>query len=158
MPTMIHIPYSQAEGGNSTSKGPSKTFTGDVYLDKIFFDRANTIANVTFTPCARTHWHTHEGGQLIRVVAGSGWVCDRGDKPKRLRVGDTVSAQLGSRQDECGCAIKRRVDRSQVWCPPGTEHWHGADDGSYMVHFVHAHGSVDWLEAVSDEDYAKKSG
>lgn len=32
----------------------------------------------------------------------------------------------------------------------------GADDGSYMTHFVHAHGSVDWLEPVSEEDYAKK--
>lgn len=89
---MIHIPSSQAEGGNSTSKGPSDKFVGDVYLDKIHFDKANTIANVTFTPCARTNWHTHEHGQLIRVVAGSGWVCDRGDKPKRLRVGDTVSS------------------------------------------------------------------
>ncbi|KAK3051574.1 hypothetical protein LTR09_007229 [Extremus antarcticus] len=131
---MIHIPSSQAEGGNSTSKGPSDKFVGDVYLDKIHFDKANTIANVTFTPCARTNWHTHEHGQLIRVVAGSGWVCDRGDKPKRLRVGDTV------------------------WCPPGTEHWHGADDGAYMVHFVHAHGDVEWLEPVSDEEYSKKSG
>jgi len=33
---------------------------------------------------------------------------------------------------------------------------HGADDGSFMTHFVHAHGSVDWLEAVSEEDYKKK--
>ena len=54
---------------------------------------------VTFTPCARTNWHTHEGGQLIQCIAGSGWVCDRGASPKKLSVGDTV------------------------WCPPGTEHW-----------------------------------
>ena len=35
---------------------------------------------------------------------------------------------------------------------------HGADDGSYMTHFVHARGKVDWLEPVSDEDYAEKRG
>lgn len=133
MPKMIFVSDSSKEG-NSTAKGPEKTFTGDVYLDMIHNDKQNTIANVMFTPCARTNWHWHEGGQLIRCIAGSGWICDRGDTPKQLKVGDTV------------------------WCPPGIEHWHGADDGSYMVHFVHAHGSVDWKEPVSDEDYAKKSG
>ena len=94
---MIHIPYSQTPGGQSTSKGPAKTFTGDVYLDMIHNDKANTIANVMFTPCARTHWHTHEHGQLIRVSAGSGWVCDRGGVPKRLRTGDTVSTACTDR-------------------------------------------------------------
>jgi quercetin dioxygenase-like cupin family protein len=86
---MIFIPNSQKEG-QSTSKGPSKTFVGDVYLDMIHSDNQNVIANVMFTPCARTNWHTHESGQLIRCVAGSGWICDRGDQPKRLKIGDTV--------------------------------------------------------------------
>ena len=112
---MIFVPNSCKEG-QSTSKGPDKLFVGDVYLNLVHSDDQNVIADVTFTPCARTNWHTHEGGQLIRCVAGSGWICDRGDSPQRLKVGDTV------------------------WCPPGTEHWHGADDGSYMTHFVHAHG------------------
>lgn len=114
---MIFIPNSSKEG-DSTSKGPTKNFSGDVWLDLLHNDKENTIANVTFTPCARTNWHTHAGGQLVRVLAGSGWICDRGETPRRLRCGDTV------------------------WCPPGTEHWHGADDGTYMTHFVHAHGSV----------------
>jgi quercetin dioxygenase-like cupin family protein len=116
------------------SKGPNNRFSGDVYLTLLHNDKANTIATVMFTPCGRTNWHTHEGGQLIRVISGNGWVCDRGGTPKRLKTGDTV------------------------WCPPGTEHWHGADDDSGMVHFVHAHGAVEWLEPVSDEDYGKKSG
>lgn len=88
---MIFLSQSSAKTGSSTSKGPNKNFVGDVYLDLIHNDPQNTIANVTFTPCARTNWHTHEGGQLIRCVAGSGWVCDRGDQPKRLGVGDVVS-------------------------------------------------------------------
>ena len=128
MPTsMVLIPNSKKEG-KSTSKGPDRIFKGDVWLDSIFNDPDNVIANVTFTPCARTNWHTHENGQLLVCTMGSGWVCDRGEKARRLNAGDTV------------------------WCPPGTEHWHGADDDSLMAHFVHARGKVDWLETVSDEE------
>lgn len=61
---MIFIENS-CKQGDSTSKGPSKTFVGDVYLNLIHTDEQNVIADVTFTPCARTNWHTHEGGQLI---------------------------------------------------------------------------------------------
>ena len=53
MPSMIFIKGTQKEGGQSTAKGPAKTFVGDVYLDMAYNDEQNTIANVTFTPCAR---------------------------------------------------------------------------------------------------------
>ncbi|KAJ5883195.1 uncharacterized protein N7473_010081 [Penicillium subrubescens] len=45
---------------------PTETFTGDVYLDPIHFDAEAAIANVTFTPCARTHWHAHEKNDQSR--------------------------------------------------------------------------------------------
>ncbi|KAK3072134.1 hypothetical protein LTR53_007365 [Teratosphaeriaceae sp. CCFEE 6253] len=131
MPEMIFVPNSSA-AGPSTAQGPDTWFTGQVFIDKVHADANAQIANVMFTPCARTNWHTHEDGQLIRCIAGSGWICDKGASPKKLQVGDTV------------------------WCPPGTTHWHGADDGSYMVHFVLARGRCDWHDAVTDEEYAKK--
>ncbi|PYI32188.1 hypothetical protein BP00DRAFT_494710 [Aspergillus indologenus CBS 114.80] len=56
------IILSNSSDGHSTAK-PTATSTGDVYLDVIHFDNNAAIANVTFTPCARTHWHTHEHGQ-----------------------------------------------------------------------------------------------
>lgn len=46
-PSMIFIAGSSKEG-QSTSKGPEKLFVGDVWLDSIFNDEQNTIANVTF--------------------------------------------------------------------------------------------------------------
>ena len=87
---------------------------------------------MNFAPCARTYWHTHEKGQLLRVQAGSGWICDKGGKPTRIGVGDVI------------------------WCPPGTTHWHGAGDRSYMVHQASSFGGVEWLEEVKDEEYGKK--
>lgn len=118
---------------NQTIAKPTATFTGEVYVDPINRDTSVVMANVTFTPCARTHWHTHEGGQVIRVLSGSGWICDKGKEARRIKAGDTV------------------------WAPAGTTHWHGADDGSLMTHFVVGLGETVWHEAVSDEEYKKRS-
>lgn len=102
---------------------------GDVYIDPVNGGENISVANVNFAPCAHTAWHTHGGGQLLTVLAGAGWVCDRGGQPVKISAGDVV------------------------WCPPGTTHWHGADANSYMVHTAVSLGSVEWLEAVSDTDY-----
>jgi quercetin dioxygenase-like cupin family protein len=112
---------------------PSGTFTGEVFLEMLHMDDKAALANVTFTPCARTYWHTHEGGQLIRVLSGAGWVCDKGMEARRIKAGDSI------------------------WAPAGTTHWHGADDGSIMTHFVVGHGKTEWHEAVTDEEYNKRA-
>ncbi|KAL3422434.1 cupin 2 conserved barrel domain protein [Phlyctema vagabunda] len=114
--------------GKSTIKGGA-TFTGDVWIDMAHRDDSIAMANVTFTPCARTHWHTHHDGQVLRVTVGSGWICDRGGKPQRINVGDLI------------------------WSPPGTTHWHGADEDSYLSHLAIGIGKTEWLEAVTDEEY-----
>jgi len=116
-------------------------FTGAVAIDPlhthqpshdIIADFPASVSMVTFTPGAHTYWHWHERGQLLTVTKGSGWVCDRGGEPKRLKEGDVV------------------------WCPPDTTHWHGADDGSEMMHIAFSMGGVKWLEAVNDQEYAAK--
>ena len=43
-PQMVFIAGSTKEG-KSTSKGPESRFVGDVWLDAIFNDKDNTIAN-----------------------------------------------------------------------------------------------------------------
>ncbi|KAL4958415.1 RmlC-like cupin domain-containing protein [Aspergillus filifer] len=113
---------------------PTTTFTGQVYLDPLSLDPSAAIANVTFTPCARTHWHTHIGGQVIKVLSGSGWICDKGGKARRIKTGDVI------------------------WTSPGTTHWHGADEGSIMSHFVVGIGETKWLEEVTDEEYREREG
>ncbi|KAL3480873.1 RmlC-like cupin domain-containing protein [Aspergillus californicus] len=131
MPESTIFPGTVAPDHKTIKVGP--TFTGDVFLDPIKIDPKVAIANVTFTPCARTYWHTHEEGQVIRVVAGSGWICDKGGEARRIKTGDVI------------------------WAPAGTTHWHGADDESLMSHFVVGLGKTTWLEAVTDEEYAKKA-
>jgi quercetin dioxygenase-like cupin family protein len=112
---------------------PTATFTGEVFLDMLQVDGQAALANVTFTPCARTHWHTHQGGQVIRVLSGSGWICDKGKQARRIKAGDTI------------------------WAPAGTTHWHGADDGSIMTHFVVGIGATDWHDAVTEEEYRSRA-
>lgn len=123
-------------GSKPSIHGPSaieNAFTGgDVYIDPVHAAEGINVSNVNFAPCARTHWHTHAGGQLLTVIAGSGWVCDKGAKPVKISAGDVV------------------------WCPAGTTHWHGADEGSYMVHQAVSLGGVEWLEKVADEEYGKR--
>ncbi|KAH0831530.1 cupin [Fonsecaea pedrosoi] len=119
-------------GASSTPGKAMGTFTGDVWLDSVLRADNISVANVNFTPCARTNWHRHDGGQLLKITGGSGWICDRGSEPRRITVGDVV------------------------WCPPGAIHWHGADGASFMVHEAVSYGKIDWYEPVKDEEYAAK--
>lgn len=81
---------------------------------------------------ARTNWHWHEWGQLCTVVKGQGWICDKGQRPRRITAGDVI------------------------WCAPGVTHWHGADDGTQMMHMALSMGGVEWYDPVGDEEYAAK--
>ncbi|CAH0058440.1 unnamed protein product [Clonostachys solani] len=117
---------------NTKTHQVTETFTGQVLSNIMHLDQAAGIASVTFTPCARTHWHTHVEGQMIHVLSGSGWICDKGSKARRIRAGDTI------------------------WASPGTTHWHGADDESVMTHLVMVTGGTDWHEPVTEAEYAQR--
>lgn len=120
-----------SHGAGAATEKRGSTFTGEVWADPILNkpDEGIVMLNVTFTPCARTHWHHHENGQVLEVKAGSGWICDRGGEPQRLNVGDIV------------------------WAPPGTTHWHGGGENTLMTHLAISRGKTTWLEPVADEDY-----
>ncbi|KAJ5996422.1 hypothetical protein N7499_007261 [Penicillium canescens] len=111
---------------------PTETFSGDVSLDPIHMGTDAAIAYFTVTPCAQTHWYTHEKGQMIKVVAGSGRICDKGGVPRCLKTGDVV------------------------WAPARNIHWHGADDSSIMTQFVIGIGSTVWHVAVTEGEYSEK--
>ena len=125
-------------GSQPSRKGPVETFTGTVRVDPLFSaqDPARTSgASVTFEPGARSAWHTHPLGQILIVTAGLGRVQQWGASVQEIRPGDIV------------------------WIPPGVKHWHGAGPTTGMTHFAiqeHLDGKVvDWLEKVSDEQYAR---
>ncbi|KAJ6045253.1 uncharacterized protein N7446_003456 [Penicillium canescens] len=69
MPKTLIVP-SSSQGSQPILK-PTTTFTGDVYLDIFHMDDTTAINNVTFTPYARTYWHTHEEGQFLKAPPGT---------------------------------------------------------------------------------------
>ncbi|QEL57844.1 cupin domain-containing protein [Chromobacterium paludis] len=95
------------------------------------------LANVTFEPGCRNHWHIHHaksgGGQMLICTAGEGWFQQEGEP--------AVSLQEGS----------------FVYIPAGKKHWHGAKADSWFSHLAIEIPGVgsrnEWLEPVSDEAY-----
>jgi len=124
----MKISRARLEGAPTELRGP--TFTGDVWADPVLAETDGvTITNVFFTPGARTHWHTHERGQVLHVLAGEGHICLRGGSRETIRAGDIVFIQ------------------------PDEEHWHGAARGSYMLHVAISLGGHDWRDEVTDAEY-----
>jgi quercetin dioxygenase-like cupin family protein len=116
--------------GPRATERMTETFTGDVFSDVVLpATEGVRVQTVTFAPGARTHWHTHERGQLLFVLSGSGHIRVRGGDARPLRPGDTV------------------------WIPPGEEHWHGGGPKSLLVHTAVSLGETRWLEPVADADY-----
>ena len=124
-------------GSRPSGKGPAEWFTGTVRIDPL--NQAPeparvSCAQVTFEPGARTAWHTHPLGQTLIVTSGCGWAQREGGPVEAIRPGDVV------------------------WFPPGETHWHGASATTAMTHIALqealAGKVVDWLEKVSDAQYA----
>lgn len=129
-------------GSQASIAGPATWFSGTVRIDPLFLKAKApsrvTGASVTFEPGARTAWHTHPLGQTLIVLAGFGRVQLQGGPIEEIRPGDVI------------------------WFPPGEKHWHGASPHTAMTHIAlqeELDGSaVEWLEQVSDEQYAASQG
>jgi quercetin dioxygenase-like cupin family protein len=127
-------------GSQPSAKGPAEYFIGTVRIDPLFeaHDPARTLgASVTFEPGARTSRHTHPLGQTPIVMAGCGLAQRWGGSIEQIRPGDVV------------------------WFEPGEKHWHGATATTAMTHIAIQEWldgkPVDWMEQVSDEQYAGRS-
>jgi len=126
----MKVIHGRSQGKPSEQRGP--TFTGVVWADPILAPTGGVgINHVFFSPGARTHWHTHAQGQTLQVTSGAGWICVEGEQPEPIRSGDFV------------------------YIPGDVKHWHGAAADSFMAHIATSLGDADWMEAVSDADYAK---
>lgn len=115
-----------------------KYFVGRSFL-KILNTEGVVIANVTFEPGCRNNWHIHKaaegGGQILLCTSGRGWFQEWGKPARSLNPGDVVHI------------------------PAGVKHWHGAAKDSWFTHLAveipGENGTSEWLEPVSDEDFAK---
>ena len=128
-------------GTSPSQLAPAENFTGIARVGGWFEAEAPARtygATVAFEPGARTHWHTHPLGQTLVVTAGRGRVQHWGGPIQEIRAGDVVVI------------------------PPGVKHWHGASSDAPMTHVatVERPGdgpSTEWMEAVTDEQYAAGS-
>ena len=116
-------------GSGQPSARAEGTFTGEVWRDAVMRPGDGpSIGNNFFAPGARTYWHSHEGGQLLIVLAGEGLVGEA-DGIVRVTAGDLI------------------------WTPPGVRHWHGASAERYLLHTGVTLGGAGWQEPVTDHDY-----
>ena len=115
---------------------PASSFTGTVLQDPLVAASgsfATSVTGVSFTPGARTNWHTHTSRQVLIATVGAGMVQVKGLPPHPLRPGDVAVV------------------------PPGVVHWHGAAPGSLFTHLSVVEGGVsggtEWMEPVAEADY-----
>ncbi|MHC2993497.1 cupin [Pontibacter sp. HJ8] len=117
-------------------KAPNVNHVGNVWLHEVsapdsIFNYSITVA--TFDPGARLNWHSHPGGQILLITAGTGYYQEKGKPRQIVRKGDVVK------------------------CAPGVAHWHGATQKSgvtYLSTTPAQHGKTIWLEKLSDQEYA----
>jgi quercetin dioxygenase-like cupin family protein len=116
---------------------PAANFTGTVFSDEVVVGSTPSrmrASVVTFTPGARTAWHSHPVGQTLFCLSGAGRVQREGEQVQEIRAGDTVII------------------------PPNTRHWHGSAPGKLFSHLAMSETSdkgegTAWFEHVSEEDY-----
>lgn len=119
----------------------ARYFTGNSYLNPLTAAGQSPVAlaNVTFEPGCRNHWHIHHaktgGGQILLCTAGRGWYQAWGQPAQALSAGDAVVI------------------------PPEVKHWHGAAADSWFSHVALEVPGEDarseWCEPVTDEEYAR---
>lgn len=126
---------------STVQAAPAERFTGEVWVDEIVSGDPSTgqrAMSVRFAPGARTAWHSHPRGQVLRVTEGIGRVQRKGGAVTEIRAGDTVYVE------------------------PGEVHWHGAAPHSFMTHLVLQEAGpedplIEWLDQVTDAEYQGSS-
>src|SRR5436309_14430717 len=102
-------------GSRPTYRGPAENFTGSVRVEMLFeaVDPSHASGgSVAFEAGARTAWHSHPGGQILVVTAGTGRVQQWGGPIQEVQAGDVVKI------------------------PAGQKHWHGASPHTSMPHLA----------------------
>ena len=88
------------------------------------------MSRIRFEAGARTNWHLHSTGQLLLVEEGRGRLYEMG-------AGKVIDVKAGE----------------PVYTKPNVLHWHGAAPDSHAVQFSVYSGTLEWKEAVTDEEY-----
>lgn len=123
-------------GTRAVTTAPAQHFTGAVKVEMLHTPagaQRASAGSVSFSPGARTAWHSHPLGQTLIVTAGVGRV-QRWEGPvEEIRAGDVVRIA------------------------PGVKHWHGGASDNAMTHIAITEAldgkTANWQELVSDAQY-----
>ena len=84
---------------------------------------------ILFPAGVRSSWHSHTWGQLLMIEEGIGLHQIRGRTIEEFHPGEPF------------------------WTPVGIEHWHGAHPDVDALQLTIYQGTVNWLDATTDEQY-----
>jgi len=100
-------------GARSTKQAAAENFTGVVLQDEVIVGKPPSRMRATvvsFTPGARTAWHSHPVGQVLYCLSGVGRLCLKGQAPQVLNPGDTGI----TRPTPCTGTVPRRTACSPI--------------------------------------------
>jgi len=116
------------QAGQAGGRGDfASNFTGTV---AVVDSKEMRMSRIRFEAGARTNWHLHSTGQLLLVEEGRGRLYELG-------AGKVIEVKAGE----------------PVYTKPNVLHWHGAAPDSHAVQFSVYSGTLEWKEAVTDEEY-----
>jgi quercetin dioxygenase-like cupin family protein len=107
----------------------ANNFTGTIAVQQT---TGMNMSRIRFEAGARTNWHTHTAGQILLIEEGRGRLQELGDPVKDLVVGQPVLTK------------------------PNVLHWHGAAPDQAALQFSVYAGTLEWKQAVTDEEYLGK--
>jgi len=128
--TLVVLGLSSAVWSQATQPAPPQpnpeNFTGKVTGHPTADIR---MLRYSFEPGARTHWHSHDGGQVILVEQGH------------------------ARVQEDGGPVREIGPRQSMVTAPNVKHWHGALPGEGLTQVALSFGATKWMEKVTDAQY-----
>lgn len=86
----------------------------------------------TFSPGARTNWHSHGDGQVLFAEKG------------RMRT------------QEQGKAVQEFAQGTTIRVEKDITHWHGALPGEPLTQVSVSFGPTKWMQKVTDQEYGAK--
>ena len=120
-------PAGRGRGGRG---GFQSFFTGEIAVQGT---PEKSMSLIRFEAGARTNWHTHTEPQILLVEEGRGRVQEDGEAVRELAAGQPFLTK------------------------PNLRHWHGAAPDQAALQFSVYGGELEWLEAVTDEQYLGRS-
>src|SRR5687768_18274333 len=120
----------QGAGAAAAGRGNfAANFTGTVAIQPT---EGTNMSRIRFEAGARTNWHIHSAPQILLIEEGRG------------------------RWQEQGDVVKEIPANQPVLTKPNLLHWHGAAPDQHALQFSVYAGTLEWKQAVTDDEYLGK--